>query len=184
VPSPLLVIKIDTLLRRFHRGYAELRDKPLPDPELLNSAIPGEEWPMGLDDKLEGPWKLNYEITMLNTETGLVYVHTNSTVGLRKAYKQLQTAVFNKRVLTGEKLFPRVSLEERPMPTKRGLKSRPHFEILGYERLDGTKLVEPQTPPPSSLPPAGEAAPVKKTSPVKKAAATAKTTGTDDTIPW
>jgi hypothetical protein len=189
VPSPLLVIKIDTLLRTFQPEYKEIRDKPLPDPELLNNAIPIEDWPIGLDDEPEGPWKLNYETTLLCTETGLVYVHRNSTWGARKAYKQLQTAVFNKRVLTQEKLFPRVGLGERPMPTKRGLKSRPHFEIIGYERLGGTKLAEPQAPlpPAGGTPSAGEIPPAgKKITPGKKTAAAGKTAATDNdkVLPW
>jgi hypothetical protein len=189
VPSPLLVIKIDTPLRTFHPEYNVVRDKPLPDPKLLNNAIPVEEWPIGLSDQIEGPWKLNYEVTLLNTETGLIYTHTNSTVGLRKAYKLLQTAVFNKRALTQEKLFPRVNLEERPMPTKRGLKARPHFEILGYEKLIPPESQAP-LPPTNGTPPRGEAVAVAKAAPAKKTAATGKaapagkTPPAGDAAPW
>jgi hypothetical protein len=54
LPSTMLVVGTDTLLVRWHPEREEIREKPLPDPAMLNAAIPREQWRMGLNDQL-GP---------------------------------------------------------------------------------------------------------------------------------
>jgi hypothetical protein len=51
LPSPMLVVGVDTLLLRWHPQREEIRAKPLPDPALLNGAIPASEWRTGLSTK-------------------------------------------------------------------------------------------------------------------------------------
>lgn len=56
-PSPLLVIAIDEALQRWRDNKPEvIRDKPLPDPDDLNSAIPVAEWEMDLTGQPRKPW--------------------------------------------------------------------------------------------------------------------------------
>src|SRR5262245_56568828 len=44
-PSPLLVVAITDALQRWKDKKPEvITDKPLPDPDGLNAAIPGSEW--------------------------------------------------------------------------------------------------------------------------------------------
>jgi hypothetical protein len=74
LPSPLLVVGVDTLLIRWHPQREERRDEPLPDPALLNSVIPAAEWRVGLDGQPEKPWKLNWEIHMVDPATGALYL--------------------------------------------------------------------------------------------------------------
>src|SRR6476660_6727775 len=51
-PSPLLVLSIGDFLRRWKDGQHEhIKDKPLPIPDVLNSAIPVTEWERGIDGK-------------------------------------------------------------------------------------------------------------------------------------
>src|SRR5690348_9757828 len=57
-PSPLLVIAINEILQKWRSGKAEIiSDKPLPDPEQLNSAIPVKEWERGIDGQPRKPWQ-------------------------------------------------------------------------------------------------------------------------------
>jgi hypothetical protein len=70
LPSPLLAIGIDTFVRRYRPKYEEIREHPLPSAAALNAAIPRSEWPIGLSGQPEGPWKLNYEIHLLDLATG------------------------------------------------------------------------------------------------------------------
>jgi hypothetical protein len=81
LPSPLLVIGTDTLLVRWHPQREEIRDKPLPSAAMLNSAIPRSEWREGLNGEPEPPWKLNYEIRMIDPVGGKLYTYCNSTFG-------------------------------------------------------------------------------------------------------
>jgi hypothetical protein len=160
LPALLLAISIDTFLRRWHPKYEEIRTKPLPDAALLNSAIPAAEWRTGLDGQPERPWKLNYEICMVDPATGKLYKYANSTWGAQRCYDELKEAVATMRMLRGARVFPLVEPGKRPMPTNYGLKSRPHLRITGDWREppqhDGGQLPPPSTP---SLPPPVQAAP-------------------------
>jgi hypothetical protein len=50
MPSPQLVFSVDEVLRRWKANVPDyIRDKPLPDVETLNAAIPRSEWEKGLD---------------------------------------------------------------------------------------------------------------------------------------
>ena len=47
-PPPMLVLAVDTALQKWKDNKPEvIRDKPLPDPEQLNAAIPKNEWEKG-----------------------------------------------------------------------------------------------------------------------------------------
>ena len=51
------MIAINEVLQKWKDGKAEvISDKPLPDPEQLNAAIPENEWERGIDGKLRKPW--------------------------------------------------------------------------------------------------------------------------------
>ena len=56
-PEQLLVTGVDTALQRWIGGKPQvIRDKPLPDPDDLNSAIPIGEWEKGVDGQPRPPW--------------------------------------------------------------------------------------------------------------------------------
>jgi hypothetical protein len=161
LPSPMLVVGTDTLLIRWHPRREEIREKPLPDPELLNSAIPQSEWREGLNGEPEPPWKKNFEIKMIDPAGGKLFTFCNSTYGALLCFEQLNEAVFITRQLRGHAVLPLVILDKRPMGTRKGLQSRPHLQVIEYrEPLSGSGAVPPQLP---QLPPAAEAAP--KTAP-------------------
>jgi hypothetical protein len=144
MPSPLIVMGIGKLLKRFHPEYEEIRTRPLPDPDVLNAAIPMTEWRI-YNDKREPPWKLNYELVMLDPATGTVYTHSNSTLGAQTNYELLHEAVQSTRMLRGTRVYPVVALERRP----NGRKERPHTQIIDWREApngDPRLLAAPSTP--------------------------------------
>jgi hypothetical protein len=180
LPSEMLVVSTDTLLIRWHPQYEDIRAKPLPSAAMLNSAIPRSEWRAGLNGEPEDPWKLNYEIRMIDPAGGKLYTFRNSTYGARLCFERLNEAVFIARTLRGSAVLPLVKLDKRPMPTKRGMQSRPHLEPIEYREPRGGAPQLPSQPAPQ-LPPAATVsaptvAPIEAaapaTPPVSAAAAT------------
>jgi hypothetical protein len=138
LPPGLLVPAIDTALQRWKDNKSQvIRDKPLPDPEELNAAIPKSEWEKGIDGQLRKPWAHIIVMYFINPATGEIYTYTSPTVGARIAYDALREATMTMRVLRGQKVVPVVNLAERPMKTNFGMRKRPHFEIVGWKSLGG-----------------------------------------------
>jgi hypothetical protein len=166
LPSPMLVVGVDTLLLKWHPQREEIRTKPLPDPALLNSAIPVSEWRTGLDGQPESPWKLNWEIRMVDPATGTPYVFANSTRGTHRCWEELYEAVSITRALRGAKVIPLVQLDKRPMPTNFGMKSRPHLYIVDWRQPLGQDSAPSLPTPPAQLPPAAPST-VEAMAPIK-----------------
>jgi hypothetical protein len=157
----MLVIRVNEVLQRWTDNLPEVIDtKPLPDPEVLNKAIPIEEWEIGLDDKPRPPWSHTVVVYFVNLGTGEFYTYTAATYGGHVAFEQLNDAVLAMRMLRGEKVMPLVALFERPFKTKRGLKTRPHFQIVDWKTPGGPAALptEPLTLPPSADAPLPEPA--------------------------
>jgi hypothetical protein len=104
VPSPLLVVGVNEILRRWKDNVAEdIVDKPLPSADDLNSAIPVSEWEIGVDGTPRKPWAHNVVVYLVNLETGETYTYAAPTVGAHMAYDALKDAVITMRALRGEK---------------------------------------------------------------------------------
>jgi hypothetical protein len=132
-PSPLLVIAVNEILRRWKENAAgDIVDKPLPDPDELNAAIPVKEWEEGLDGKPRPPWAHTVIVYLVSLDTGETYTYAASTGGAHIAYDALKESVITMRALRGTKCMPLVNLGERPMKMKFGMGVRPHFEIIGW----------------------------------------------------
>jgi hypothetical protein len=176
MPSPLIVMGIGKLLKRFHPEYDEIRTRPLPDSDVLNAAIPMPEWRI-YNDKPDPPWKLFYEIVMLDPATGNVYIHANSTYGARDNYDLLHGAVQSTRIVRGVRVYPIVALERRP----NGRKERPHTQIIDWREApnnDPRLLAAPSTPQLAAPTPAitAEAATATPSTPVETPAPAATKT--------
>jgi hypothetical protein len=166
LPSPMLVIGTDTMLVRWHPQRDEIRAKPLPDAELLNSAIPRSEWRDGLNGFPEPPWKKNFEIRMIDPVGGKLYTYANSTYGALICFEQLNEAVFITRQLRGHAVLPLVKLEKRLMSTKQGAQSRPHLEVIEYREPPQSSGAIP--PPSPQLPPAASTPTTPTTAPTER----------------
>ena len=153
-PSPLLVVGVNEIVRRWKDGMAEdIIDKPLPNPEQLNAAIPVNEWEKGRDDKPRPPWAHNVVVYLVSLATGETYTYAAPTVGAHMAHDALKEAVITMRALRGTKCMPVVNLSERPMKMRYGMGKRPHFEIIGW-KTPGEDAVPTMPPAPQLSAPA------------------------------
>lgn len=148
-PSPLLAFAVDEILQRWTDKKPEtISDKPLPDPDELNAAIPVSEWEIGLDKKPRSPWAHVARVRLVHPGTGEIFIYGSPTVGGHIAVDALKEAVVVMRALRGQRVTPVVELGERPMKTNFGLKTRPHFQIIDWKTPSGrtTLLAEPALP--------------------------------------
>ena len=168
-PSPLLVVGVNEILRRWKDNVAEdLIEKPLPDPDELNAAIPVKEWEVGVDGKPRKPWAHTVIVYLVNLDTGETYTYAASTTGAHIAYDALKESVITMRALRGTKCVPLVNLGERPMKMKFGMGMRPHFEIIGWKTPGEDANAIPGQPaaPQLSGPAATETPPAPTTAPL------------------
>jgi hypothetical protein len=138
----------------------EIIDKPLPDLEQLNAAIPKSEWEPGLDGHLRPPYSHQYCIYLLDPNDGQFYTLMNSTVGMRMLWESLAERCEVMRHLRGADVIVVANLATRPFRTaKWGIKYRPDLKLEwrkpgggGGDRLAGPVGPTPQLPPASSAP--------------------------------
>ena len=139
----------------------EIIDKPLPDLEQLNAAIPKSEWELR-DGHPRPPYSHQYCIYLLNPNDGQVFTLMNSTVGMKILWESLSERLEMMRHLRGPDLITVVNLAARPFRTaKWGIKYRPDLKVLefrkpgggGGDRLVGPVAPIPQLPPAPSAPP-------------------------------
>jgi hypothetical protein len=136
-PTPLLGIAVDDLLRMWKDGRPQdITAKPLPDLETLNATIPDAECDRGIDGQPR-KWKHAVRVYMVDPATGRTFVYTADTYGAHIAWDQLRENIIVMRGLRGTKCLPLVNLGERPMKTGYGMRSRPHFEIVGWRNPPG-----------------------------------------------
>ena len=110
--------------------------KPFPNVDDLNAAIPQEKWEKGIDGEPRPPWVKVEAVYLLDPKTASLYTAINSTVGMAIAVRHLRDKVRMMRMLRGGKVVPVVELSSKPMPTKRGQKIRPHFEIVDWRDFE------------------------------------------------
>jgi hypothetical protein len=65
----------------------EIIDKPLPDLEQLNGAIPKSEWEPGLDGHPRPPYSHQYCFYLLDPNDGQFFTIMNSTVGMKMLWE-------------------------------------------------------------------------------------------------
>ena len=149
LPKTMLVIGYITVLRRWKEKRPEyISEHPLPDPDVLNKAIPITEWETGLDGKPRRPWALTYVVYLVDLKTGALYTYAHDTYGAMQAYNALEEQIAVMRMLRGEHVFPIVQLEQRPWKSQQyGMLMRPHFQVVDWRASGGTPAISP-TPTP------------------------------------
>jgi len=170
LPSPMLVAGFTTELHRWKdKKLDKISEHPLPDPAQLNSTIPIAEWEMGLDGRPRAPWALTYVVYLVNLNTGALYKYANSTFGAMLLYNNLEEQVMVMRMIRGNHVLPIVNLEQRPMKTQFGMKTRPHLHIVdwrapGGDDGGGQPKPVPQSPTPQISGPVSTPTPTPTTS--------------------
>jgi hypothetical protein len=149
LPETMLVIGYITVLRRWKNKRPEyITEHPLPDPDVLNAAIPISEWEIGLDGKPTRPWKLTYVIYLVDLKTGALFTYAHDTYGAMQAYNALEEQIAVMRMLRGEHVFPIVHLEKRPWKSQTyGMQMRPHFQVVDWRASGGTPVISPAPTP-------------------------------------
>jgi hypothetical protein len=172
-PEEMLVPGTKTVLQRWQGGLPTVIDEtPLPDPDLLNDAIPQSEWEKDMSGNPTAPWKPTYAVYLIDPVGAGTFTFISSTTGARMCFEQLEEAIETKKMLVGGDVMPLVRLSERPMKTRWGETHRPAFKILSW-RTPGNSAALPSGSPPLQLlnegaaPPAPEPAPEPEPAPVK-----------------
>ena len=107
----------------------EIIDKPLPDLEQLNGAIPKSEWEPGLDGHPRPPYSHQYCVYLLDPNDGQFFTLMNSTVGMKMLWESLAERWKVMRHLRGADVIAVVNLATRPFRTaKWGIKYRPDLK--------------------------------------------------------
>src|SRR6478735_1507863 len=89
-PNPLLVGAVDEALQSWENKVPKLiTAKPLPDPDELNSKIPVEQWPDGINGK-DKPWKHVIIVLFADPATGALYKFVSPTTGAHIAFDLLK----------------------------------------------------------------------------------------------
>ena len=179
LPKTMLVIGYITVLRRWKEKRPEyISEHPLPDPDVLNKAIPITEWETGLDGKPRRPWALTYVVYLVDLKTGALYTYAHDTYGAMQAYNALEEQIAVMRMLRGEHVFPIVQLEQRPWKSQQyGMLMRPHFQVVDWRASGGTPVISspsaPQLTGPAVVTPPTATPAASATAPATPAAATA-----------
>ena len=107
---------------------------------------------------------------LCDPQTGSLYTFCNKTYGSKLAYERLEEQIAVVRALRGANVVPVVLLDQVPMKTVNcGMKSRPHFKVVGWKVLGGdgddSAQLPPQSPTPQLSGPTGAAAPAPNPAP-------------------
>jgi len=105
----MLVAGMKEVLQRWQGGLPGVIDEtPLPDPDLLNSAIPVEEWELDMNKQPSPPWKRTYVVYLTDPIGAGTYTFITATVGGRMAFEALEEAIETKKMLVGGGVLPLV----------------------------------------------------------------------------
>jgi hypothetical protein len=175
LPSPLLAISVlECLQRWFDKKPDTITEKPLPDPDVLNEAIPRSEWELDLNGQPRPPWTHAVGVYLVDPAGGGLFTYLNSTAGAHMAVDALREATVVMRTLRGARVAPLVNLGSRPWKTSYGMRLRPYFEIIDWripgsgEALSASKPPQIAGPTPATQP----TTPTPPTPPTTKPAAT------------
>jgi hypothetical protein len=107
-------------------------DEKFPDVDKLNAETPKDEWCTGPDGKPKGPYENAFVLYLLDAETMQRYTYVASTIGGKRAVRELRDRVDWMRKFRGSNVYPAVVLADVFMPTDYGGRPRPHFEIMHW----------------------------------------------------
>jgi hypothetical protein len=103
-----------------------------PDIEELNTAAPPEEWRDHFGKRI-GPWQKTYMVYLFDPQTMEVFTYPISTEGGFAAVRALRKGTERARRVSGQGVYPLITLGDAAFPTSFGLRRRPNFNVLGYK---------------------------------------------------
>jgi hypothetical protein len=151
----LVAVENDVVIRRWreNRVIETIREKPLPDIDLLNQAVPQSEWE-DLNGDPRPPYERAHVVYLLDLDTCERSTFISPTKGAAIAVSRLKDKVFwMRKMRNNNTIVPQVELAWAPFPTKYGLRKRPDFKVVGWIDLSGGGSLPPPSAP-KQLPPA------------------------------
>jgi hypothetical protein len=158
--TKLVVLATTEKLQRWKDGTIddEIPAKPgedLPDIDVLNAGIPSDQWEVGVDGKPRPPWSHARLVFLIDPPTVDRFTYSSATIGARIAINDLAERVAWMSKFRGNAVHAVVDLASRPMKTKFGMRSRPHFQVVSWVISSGgtpTPLVIEPPKGPSGTP--------------------------------
>ena len=134
--------------QRWVNGLPEvITEKPLPDLDALNAAIPRAEWPIGkFSGQPEAPWKHVWYVYLVRMGDGALFTSINSTSGQKVAYIRLKERINTMSVLRGVPVLPIVKLRWAMMPSAYGPRPRPDFAIDEFRNFGSDQPAQIASP--------------------------------------
>jgi hypothetical protein len=136
IPEPAgteyLVPRMEQVGRMFHKNGGPPETCEPDQIDELNSRIPESDWPIGLDDNPEPPFKVFEDIYLVDLRTGASFIFSNCTMGIKIAAEKLASQVQNMRRIRGANVLPVVTISSALMKTRRGQKARPAFDVVRW----------------------------------------------------
>jgi hypothetical protein len=117
-----------------------------PDIEKLNAEIAQQDWTMGPDGKLRGPWQIQRIVYLLNPATMDQFSFLTGTIGGRICVHDPVVRTQWKRKVSGDNVYPVVTLSDTFMNTRFGGRQRPHFLIKRWIALAPASTATPAPP--------------------------------------
>ena len=153
-PEIMLAIALSEVLQcwKGKKPVETITEKPLPNVNDLNEAVPKAEWEPGLDGTPKPPWQHQVIVYLIDPTSGGFFTYLNSTIGARIAVDQLREKVITMRALRGARVVPVVRLAHRPMKTAFGMKHRPEFEVIDWKQWGGDGAITGPRAPQLSAP--------------------------------
>jgi hypothetical protein len=151
----LVAVETDVVIRRWrdNRVIEIIREKPLPDLDLLNKAVPRGEWEDDLNGDPRPPYERAHVVYLVDLDTCERSTFISPTKGAAIAVSRLKDKVFWMRKMRGNNnIVPQIELSWAPMPTKYGMRKRPDFKVVGWIDLSGGSSLPPPSGP-KQLPP-------------------------------
>jgi len=171
VEGPYLLWGLEEGLQRWQDQaiVEEIVDKPLPDIDKLNAAIPKSEWEEGLDGNPKPPWSHQYVFYLLDPNGGQIYTYMNSTTGAKILWQNLEERWTIMRELRGD-VWPVVNLSSHQFKTRKwDVVYRADLKVIEWRKKSGpgpAGLLTGSPSPQPQLPPVSDAAPAPaKTTP-------------------
>ena len=131
-------------------------NEPWPDLKARNEDTPKDEWVVGSDGTLKGPWEMEHQLLLLDAETMAPYLFVTQTSGGHRAVSELAHQTKMMRRVSGSHVCPVIVLSTA-LWSKRFNRLRPHFPVKRYVAIGG-EAQPAELPGPNASPQGGEAA--------------------------
>jgi len=99
----------------------------IPDLKKLNEETPQDEWRMGPNGQMQGPYQFQYLVYLFDEKTSARYTWATSTIGGAICIRDLVERTNFMRKYKGARVHAGVKLSDVFMPTRFGGRQRPQF---------------------------------------------------------